>query len=62
MSVTVYRGSLQGRSLARVKREALSQPRQLGQINEEMLGYGKNSGALLLLLLLNHPKFTPPGH
>jgi len=33
-SVTVYRGSLQGRYLARVIRKALSQPRQLGQINE----------------------------
>jgi len=39
-----------------------SQRRQQGQLNEETLGYGKNSGALLLLLLLNHPKYTPPGH
>ena len=39
--------------------------RQQGQINEETFGYGKNSGALLLLLLLlpkifkySHSKFS----
>jgi len=61
-SVTDYGGSLQGRYLAHVNCEALSQRMQQGQINEDTFGYVKNSGALLLLLLLNHPKYTPPGH